>query len=168
MWFAVLTPSQGLEQRLDADVKEARILLAGRHGRGGCVATVTDSRGRTGRQDATEGREGAGRERERGMRVGTAGDADVASLCCRVRPTLCVRMCTKPCVCVSKRMRQKKRQSASSALCVAILLANAPHPLSVLLSQDSDTQMLVDANSQSSERKKQERERKTGREGGMQ
>lgn len=49
--FAVLTTSQGLEQRLDADVKEARILLAGRHGCGGYVATVTDSRGGTGWQD---------------------------------------------------------------------------------------------------------------------
>lgn len=49
--LAVLTPSKGLEQRLDADVKEAGILLAGRHGCRGYVATVTDSRGGTGRQD---------------------------------------------------------------------------------------------------------------------
>lgn len=43
--LAVLTASQGLEQRLDANVKEARILLVGRHGCRGYVATVTDNRG---------------------------------------------------------------------------------------------------------------------------
>lgn len=103
MWFAVLTPSQGLEQRLDADVKEARILLAGRHGRGGCVATVTDSRGRTGRQDATEGREGAGREREREG----CGWAQPAMRMLRLSAVECVPLCVCACaqnrVCVCQR-----------------------------------------------------------------
>jgi len=78
------------------------------------------------------------------------------------------------CVCVCQRDGKRERQSASPVLCAAILLANAPHPLSVLLSQDSDTQMLVDASSQSSQRKGRGREREREgrgeereREGGM-
>lgn len=51
---AVLTTSKGLEQRLDADVKEARILLAGRHACGECVAVVTGSRGGRGCEEEEE------------------------------------------------------------------------------------------------------------------
>lgn len=41
----LLTAGEGLEQRLEADVEEAGILLACRHGCRGYVATVTDGRG---------------------------------------------------------------------------------------------------------------------------
>lgn len=58
------------------------------------------------------------------------------------------------CLCESVRVcqREKNREKhlALPVLRVAILLANTPHPFCVLLSQDSDTQMLADASSQSS------------------
>lgn len=89
-----------------------------------------------------------------------ASDADVAAVRCWVCVCLCAcaRMHKKESVCV-KEKREREQQSALPALCVAISLANTPHPLSVLLSQDSDTQMLVDASSQSSYRKDREKER---------
>lgn len=159
--LSILTPSQGLEQRLDADVKEAWILLAGRHGCRGYVATVTDSRGRTGWQDealqteqARERGERSERERETdaggqpAMRMLRLSAAECTCACLFVCVCEHKRNCV--CVCVSEKKKKTELYSALPAFCVAILLANTPHPLSVLLSQDSDTQMLVKASSQSS------------------
>lgn len=135
--LAVLTTSQGLEQRLDADVKEAWILLAGRHACGNCVATATDSRGGTGRQDealrpeCTGGRRG---ERDAGgqpvMRMLQLCDAE----------SVCVFVCSKhsraresereQCVCIC--VKEKGKESGTLPRLPAVLLSSwltPPSPL---------------------------------------
>lgn len=74
--------------------------------------------------------------------------ADVAAVWCWVCVFVSMHAPVRLCVC--QRERKRERHSALPGLCVAILLAHNTHPLSDLLSQDSDTQMLVDASSQSS------------------
>lgn len=96
--LAVLTASKGLQQRLEADVKEARILLAGRHGCRGYVATVTDSRAGTGRQDEALQTE---QVRERGERsdrnkARRKGEKDAGGQ----RAMRMLRLSTAECVCL--------------------------------------------------------------------
>lgn len=122
--LAVLTASKGLKQRLEADVKEAWILLAGRHGCRGYVATVTDSREGTGRQDEALRPDWLrGRTGERQRRA--ASVADVAAVCCWV--CVCVRLWVhehrKLCLCVGylcQIERKRELHSASPVRCVAI------------------------------------------------
>lgn len=119
--LAVLTPSQGLEQRLDADVKEAWILLAGRHGCRGYVTTVTDSRGGTGRQDEAlraEWMRGGLREREVGSQCCGCCGCVLLSVCVFVCECTCIGKSV--CVYLCQRERKRERHSASSVRDVAI------------------------------------------------
>lgn len=82
-------------------------------------------------------------------REGAGGHPGMWMLRLSAAECVCLYACVHKKECVRKKGK-REQHLALPVRCVAILLANTPHPLSVLLSQDSDTQMLADASSQSS------------------
>lgn len=123
--LAVLTASKGLQQRLEADVKEARILLAGRHGCRGYVATVTDSRGGTGRQDEALQTEqvrerGERSDRNKAWRKGekdAGGQRAMRMLRLSTAECVFVCVCARGRVCVCQREREIVSLRLAWALC---------------------------------------------------